>query len=54
MYERQEISQASIWKPEHIALLAGSAALVAFVLIVKARKRTVPRPSGRGRKRRKR
>jgi hypothetical protein len=33
MYERQGIQQTSIWKPGHIALLAGSAALIAVVFI---------------------
>jgi hypothetical protein len=38
MYERMAIQPLSIWKPGHIAMLAGSAALIAVVLIVKARK----------------
>lgn len=38
MYERTDVPTASIWKPEHVAILLGSAALIAIIAIRKATK----------------
>lgn len=39
MYERYTVQTAPVFKPEHVAILAGSAALVVIVMLVKGRKK---------------